>query len=381
MRIVNLRHFAVFSVVATVAMTPFLVLPAMVGVLVDNAGMSESSAGWSASLSFLASAVTGFFLALRIHHLNLRRLATIALAMTAIADLLSAYTAGSTTLFFAVRIAAGVSLGMSYVAAISSFARFDGYERGFGVFVTLQFVVSGLGLYIIPIFADQLGAKGLFLIFVGLDCCALLLARYLPAGCAATTERKASGSELKILLTASALFAIIGFALFEAANNAQFTYIERFGVALELSDHTIGFTLLIASLIGIPGAFAIVVIGHRFGTTWPLVFGIGVGITGLLVLLGAESYGSYFFGNCCMGFSWAFCLPYIQTLLASIDRNGSAIAAGTSFSTLGGAFGPGLAAMVVTGGAYDNVFMLAIGLFIITLIVFYYAGTHTRNRQ
>ena len=362
-------------------MTPLLVLPAMVGVLVDNAGMSESSAGWSASLSFLASACTGLFLALRIHHLNLRQMAIIALTMTAVADLISAYTAGSTTLFFAVRIAAGVSLGMSYVAAISSFARFDGYERGFGVFVTFQFVVSGIGLYIIPIFADQLGARGLFLIFVGLDCFALLLARYLPDDRAVTTEQRASGSELKVLMSTTAILAIIGFALFEAANNAQFTYIERFGVALELSDHTIGFTLLVASLIGIPGAFSIVVIGHRFGTIWPLIFGIGVGVAGLFVLLGADSYGSYFFGNCCMGFSWSFCLPYIQTLLASIDRNGSAIAAGTSFSTFGGAFGPGLAAMVVTGGAYANVFMLAIGLFVITLIVFYYAGTHTGNSR
>ena len=381
MRIVNFRHFAVFSVVATVSMTPFLVLPAMIGVLVDNAGMSESAAGWSASLSFLASACTGLFLALRIHHLNLRQMEIIALTMTAVADLVSAYTAGSTALFFAVRIAAGVSLGMSYVAAISSFARFDGYERGFGVFVTFQFVVSGLGLYIIPIFADQLGATGLFLIFAGMDCFALILARYLPDNRAVSTEQHASGTELKVLLTATAIFAIIGFTLFEAANNAQFTYIERFGVALDLSDHTIGFTLLISSLIGIPGAFSIVVIGHRFGTIWPLIFGIGIGIAGLIVLLGADSYGSYFFGNCCMGFSWAFCLPYIQTLLASIDRNGSAIAAGTSFSTFGGAFGPGLAAMVVTGGAYGNVFMLAIGLFVITLMVFYYAGTHTGNMQ
>ena len=75
-----------------------------------------------------------------------------------------------------------------------------------------------------------------------------------------------------------------------------------------------------------------------------------------------------------MGFSWAFCLPFIQSLLATIDRKGSAISAGTSFSTFGSAFGPGIAATVVAGGKYSNVFLLSIGLFVLTLALFFYAN-------
>ena len=75
-------------------------------------------------------------------------------------------------------------------------------------------------------------------------------------------------------------------------------------------------------------------------------------------------------GSCCMGFAWAFCLPFIQTLLARIDRNGSAIAAGSSLSTLGSAIGPGLAALVVGAGQYANVFLLSVGLFVVTLLAF-----------
>lgn len=130
-------------------------------------------------------------------------------------------------------------------------------------------------------------------------------------------------------------------------------------------------------MVGIPGAFSIVIIGQRFGTIAPLTLGIGIAVTGLLVLLNSESYLSYFFGSCCMGFSWAYCLPFIQSLLARIDRKGSAIAAGTSLSTLGSAVGPGLAAMVVGGGRYGNVFLLSILLFSFTLLAFFLAH---RNR-
>jgi len=374
MQIPHLRHFAVFSVIGTVTLMPLLVLPAMIGVLVDNAGMSESLAGWSASINFLASAVVGLLMAVRIHHMNLRQVATFALALAVIADLVSGFTAGNTTFFFAARAVAGLLLGAAYITSVSSFARYDGYERGFGLFVTLQFIISGLGLYIVPVYADAMGAKGLFGLFAGMDVIALLLARFLPSEKAAEPGHGISGSELKILMTASAILAIVGFAVFEAANNAQFAYIERFGVALEISDQQVGVALLIASLVGIPGAFSIVIVGQRFGTLSPLVLGISIAIGGLLVLLNAESYGAYFFGGCCMGFSWAFCLPFIQSLLATIDRKGSAISAGTSFSTFGSAFGPGIAATVVAGGKYSNVFLLSIGLFVLTLALFFYAN-------
>ncbi len=360
---------------------PLLVLPAMIGVLVDNAGMSDSAAGWSASANFLSSAVIGLLMAVRVHHVNLRQVATFALAVAAVADIVSAFTAGETTAFFAARILAGLMLGAAYVASVSSFARYDSYERGFGLFVTLQFIISGVGLYVIPVYAAEMGAVGLFSGFAVLDCLALLLAPFLPSDKAAESVEGDSGSELKTLLAVSAMLAIVGFAVFEAANNAQFAYIERFGVALEIPDQKVGFSLLIASLIGIPGAFSIVVFGQRFGTLAPLAFGIAISIGGLIILFNSQSYSAYFIGSCCMGFSWAFCLPFIQSLLASIDRKGSAIAAGTSFSTFGSALGPGMAAVVVAGGRYTNVFLLSIGLFVVTFAAFFYADRARKSRR
>ena len=360
---------------------PLLVLPAMVGVLVDNAGMSDSAAGWSASTLFLASAVVGIVMSVQIHRLDLRRIARIAFAIAIVADVASAMTAGESVAFFVARILAGVGLGAAYVAAVSSFARYDEFERGFGLYVTMQFIVSGLGLYVVPVYADAIGVIGLFGGFAVLDVLGLVLTGFLPSSKPAESREAASRSELKILFTVSALFAILGFAIFEAAMNAQFTYIERFGVALSISDQEIGFSLLIASLIGIPGAFSIVVMGHRFGTLAPLVFGILIAFAGLVILLNANSYIAYFIGSCCMGYSWAFCLPFIQSLLASIDRDGSAIAAGTAFSTFGSAAGPGVAALVVMNGRYENVFLLSIGLFVVTIAAFVIADRARRAKQ
>ena len=377
-------RFLAFSAIGTVALMPLLVLPAMIGVLVDNAAMSDASAGASASLHFLAGATVGLVTALRIHHLNLRRVTALALLAAIVCDVTSGITAGDNQLFFAARAAAGMGLGVAYVAAASAFARYDDFERGYGLFITMQFIVSGLGLYIVPVYADELGTTGLFFGFVILELLALLMSVALPGLQSAPSQGVANDvegqvSELGNLLTATAIFAVLGFAIFEAANNAQFTYIERFGVALDIADADIGFSLFIASLAGIPGAFAIVIVGCRFGTLLPLLLGIGLGIAGMLILIGAETYAVYFIGSCCMGFSWAFCLPFIQTLLATIDRKGSVIAAGSSISTFGSAAGPGIAALIVTGGNYANVFRLSILFFVLSAVLFVYAARHRRD--
>ncbi|MDH5499839.1 MAG: hypothetical protein OEY72_01910, partial [Gammaproteobacteria bacterium] len=90
MRIRNLSQFSAYSVIGTVTLMPLLVLPAMVGVLVDEAGMSEPFAGWVASFNFFGGALIALLMALRIHRLDLRRIAMIGLCISILADTLSA---------------------------------------------------------------------------------------------------------------------------------------------------------------------------------------------------------------------------------------------------------------------------------------------------
>jgi len=107
------------------------------------------------------------------------------------------------------------------------------------------------------------------------------------------------------------------------------------------------------------------------GTIGRLAFGIGIAILGLILLITSGEFAWYLMAGVCLGFSWAFCLPFIQTLMASLDPNGSAVAAGSSAATIGVAIGPGLAATVVEVGHYQRVFWVAIALLIISMTSFF----------
>jgi MFS family permease len=379
-QIQNARVFVHLSCLGTIALMPLLILPAMIGVLVDQSGMAESFAGWSASCNFFGAALVALLMSLRMHHLSLRIFATLGLSLAAIADLLSVLSTGWPTLFLAVRFLAGIGTGAAYTAALAAFARYEDTDRGYGIFITLQFIVSGLSLYLLPVYSSTLGTTGMFFILAGFDSAGVLLARYLPGKAIDERPEKSRASEMSVLMTTVAASALLGFCVFEAANTAQFTYIERLGMALQFGEHKVGTSLLIASFIGIPGAFAIVLMGERYGRLKPLFAGIGVAITGLVLLIVTDTYPFYLLANCCIGFSWAFCLPFIQGLLASLDRDGSVLAAGSFTATIGGAGGPGLAALFVGGGHYDRVFLMGIALFILAVISFSIANRETVPR-
>ena len=382
MRNTNLQQFFVCSVIGTVSLLPLLVLPAMVGVLVDEAGLSESFAGWVASANFLGVSFVSLFLAFRMHQVDLRRIAIVTLAIAVAADVASAYLAAPTAAFLLIRFVTGAANGAAQIAALSAIARLNNVERGYGLLITLQFTVAAIGCYILPVYSTDLGATGMFLLFAACDLFALALAKHLPGRAIdkCTGAEPERGSERSILFSAVTLLALLGFGMFETANTAQYTYLGRLGVALAFSDQQIGTVLMIASLAGIPGAFTIIVVGKRFGTIGPLLFGIGIAIIGLIILITSGAFAWYLIAGMCLGFSWAFCLPFIQALLASLDPNGSAIAAGTAAATVGVAVGPGLAATVVEVGHYQPAFLIAIALMIVSMTSFFVSIRKTQPR-
>jgi predicted MFS family arabinose efflux permease len=369
-----LQRFGVYSVIGTISLMPLLVLPAMIGTLVDETALSEAQAGWSASLNFFGGAAAALAMALRMHHLDLRRVAILAFTVAALGDLASAFTGNHAAVFLLIRLVAGIGAGAAYTVVVAAFARLPDVDRGYGLFVTLQFIVSGLGLYALPVYSEVLGVEGMFLSIAALDVAGLAMTRFLPGRAIDAPGFSGLKTELHVLLAWATLLGALGFAIFEAANTAQFTYVERLGVSLALTDQQVGSALLIASLAGIPGAFVIVLLGSRFGRVAPLTLGIALSICGLLTLITGDSFASYLLGTSLMGFSWAFCLPYIQGLLAELDPHGSAVAAGSASSTIGGSIGPGLAALAVGGGSYTRVLGLSICLLLAALASFWLAS-------
>lgn len=378
-KIPNLRIFFALSFIAVMSIYPVLTLPVMIGILMDHAGMSSFSAGWLTAVGTLSTASAGFIMSVKMDNKNLQKLSRFTLIIAIFTDLLSAFTAGTTIIFFLIRVIWGLAMGVAHASSVSSIAHYDNFKQGFGIYVGLQFIVSGIGLYIIPVYADIIGVTGFFIGFAVLDSVALIFTKYLGSDYNEPAKTNKNNTSLGVMISVPAILAIIGFTVFEAANTAQFSYIERFGVISNLTEHHIGIALLVGSLLGIPGAFSIFILGDKFGLVRPLIFGFLLSISALTMLLLSSNYIIYFITSCMLGFSWSFCMPFIESLLAKIDRKGRVVAAGSSISFFGSAFGPGMAAIVVSGDIYTNSFILSICLFSITLFIFLILGKRIKE--
>lgn len=179
-------------------------------------------------------------------------------------------------------------------------------------------------------------------------------------------------SEWRLLLTLPALAGLGALCFFETSNTANFAYVERIAVAAGLADNEIGVALGVSSIAGVPGAFAILWLGARFGHVKPALAGISLGALALLALMRADGFTDFFVATCLLSISWAFTLPYLQSVLADQDAGGAVVTAGGIASGAGGGLGPALSSTLVSTGDYSGVYivgLLAYGISAVFILV------------
>ena len=366
----NFSKFFIYSVIGCLTMPGILFGPAMVGILVDQANFSESYAGWVMAYGSAGSALTLIVISGYIHRINLKKLSYVCLSIAVFIDIYCSLIVEPNFIFLASRFAIGVVATIANIAVYTSIASLKNYERGYGLFVMMQYSISGLGLYYLILYSESIGAMGLYQILALLNFLALLLVNQLPN---LKNDQNADGntkSEVTVLLSGVAFMAIIGFGLHEMSGVTQFTFIERIGVSISIDSQSLSNIMLIASLLGIPGSMVCIVLGNKFGLLPPFLFGISCCLFGMSILLIEKTFITYALRMCLIGFGWSIALPYIQSHLASIDTKGSALAAGNSFATIGGAAGAALGASLIgLTSNYNMLLQVSILIYILAIIL------------
>ena len=153
------------SILGSVAILPILILPSLVGALVDYSAFTEAEAGWVVAVGFAGSALGAITAGLRIQHLDPRKLAVLGLLMLAIFDAASMLVNQLPTwLFVTFRFVSGIGGAVAYAAVMASIAASNNPERGYGIFMVFQFGISAIGLYGLPQVLADIGTVGTFLI-------------------------------------------------------------------------------------------------------------------------------------------------------------------------------------------------------------------------
>jgi len=353
------------SILGSVAILPILILPSMVGALVDIAGFTEGEAGWVAAVGFTGSALGAIGAGLRIQHFDPRRMAIFGLLVLAIFDGVSLFASQLPVwLFLVFRFISGFGGAVAYAAVMTTIAASNNQERGYGIFMVFQFGISAVLLYALPIALVEIGVAGMFAAMAFAAAISLLLR---DSVIHRTPNVEDSAVEIHMLIKPAAILAMLGIGFYETANFGWYTYADRIGVSIGLDVVRIGEILGFSAMLGIPAALLVVWIGDRFGQIGPLLVAVLLAMGAELWLLFPTGVSTYIVSMAVLSFAWAVGLPYFYAVEARLDPGGSVVVVGGFFTNVGSVAGPAIAASLIAPDGFDQILLAGLGIYVIVI--------------
>ena len=335
-----------------------LFLPLMVSGIIDELGFTKKQAGYIAAIEMAGVAITsglGVFWVRRVNWITIATLATVVfIASNWMSTGISEFWPMSLSRFL-VGGASGALLAIGLACQSDS----KNAGRIFGYWVACQMTVSSAGYLLLPSVRATWGIDGFFIALLILGITTFLSIMFLPKR--GRSRSKPLEKKQKTILTNT--LALFGALLFFMAQGGLWAFLERLGLAADLTSREIGYALAISSYLGIAGGLAKNWLADAAGQLAPFFFVIG-GELIMLVLFSIHPGNVLFaIAVCTLQFCWAMGMASLLGGFNVIDKSGGLVLLLISTAKVGYSLGPALMGWLIFGDDYTYV-LLSCGLFV-----------------
>jgi predicted MFS family arabinose efflux permease len=334
---------------SVVGIATFLLMPQLVEAVVSGLHYSEAEAGWMSSGvmigSTLAAAVSGFW----IRRLSWRTAAAVALAGQLAANVIALFIQAPVA-FIALQAVVGFFGGSLYSLALTILSDGQRPDRNFAYSIGAQTVYQVFGLGAGP-YLIRHGAGAMLLVFALLAAAGLCALGWVPTRGRAMDlgARRGRQAAAPLLLTLAGCF------VFYINVGAYWTYAERIGTAAGLSVAATSAALAISVVVSIAGAVFAYALGDRRGYFLPLAASALGCVLAMALLTGAPGIVAFTASAVLYGLAWNVSMAYQYATVNLVDQSGRGVALAPALHWAGGAAGPALAALFVSGHNHDAV--------------------------
>lgn len=302
-------------------------MPLLVGSMADSLGFSEKELGWLASSDMTGLLVGSVLTSLVVAKANRRTLATVGLLLVILANYFSTETTDLLPLMIS-RFCAGIGAGICYSTCTASLAGSHNSARTFSILLFVLVVMNAFIFYIFPIINDRWGVNGLFMFYLFEAVPIFLILPLLPRYCAVETDQAGvvttvdasiTQSNIPNILPRLCLVAVFSFYLLVGA---YWAFIERAGVAADLSSAFISGSLTWGQIFSLTGTLLAFWLAERFGQSKPLLFALFVMVVTMLILAIRVDTITFVFSVFSFSFFWIFIDVFQLGTLSNIDHSG-----------------------------------------------------------
>ena len=369
----GLGQTTLISAIYPVGPAAIILMPLIVGGLVDSYGFTEQQAGAIATAEGIGLVLGLLTAAFWVRSVNWRSALLAGLAVYAALNFGSSLTEGYTGIL-ALRFLSGFLGGGVFAVIVAALGDNREPDRAFGIAQAVQGLVMGLLFAGAPALMAASGINTLFYLMASLAVVTMVFLPRFPQRGAIN-----SGSEFPEKVVPSSepvpiamYFGLFGGFLYYLAVFGFWGFIERMGMQAGLEDSTVGYALGISQLAAIFGALLAAGAAQRFGRFLPLLIALLGQLWVLWVLVGQFSSWSFYVGACAYQGLYVMATSYQLGVIAQLDSKGKFIVVMTALQGLGAALGPSIAAALINDGDYSGInaasavaLVLSLGLFLV----------------
>jgi predicted MFS family arabinose efflux permease len=355
-----------------------ILMPMIVGGLIDNYQYSEQQAGNIAALEGMGLVVASVLAALWVRRLSWIRASAVAFLAYAALNAVSAAIADY-QLLLALRALTGFAGGCLFAITVAALGDNRAPDRAFGLAQAVQSVMMLAGFQAAPFLLQSWGVGSLYGTLAAACLILMVTLRWFPAQGRAELHAVQSGTPgtghaglIWLGLFASVLFFINVFGFW--------AFVERMGQAAGLGAETVGLALGVSQVAAIGGALVAAWASDRYGRYLPLVV-VGIGqVMAVFMLSGTFGTSAYFASTGVFQALFIVGVSYQMGAIAQLDTRGRFLVMMTGAQGLGAAIGPAAAAALIgSGNDYGGVIQLAALLCIVSTMLFLFIVWRGRN--
>ncbi|EAW39887.1 major facilitator family transporter, putative [marine gamma proteobacterium HTCC2080] len=367
----SLSQTTLISAIYPVGPAAIIVMPMIVGGLIDSYGFSEQQAGAVASAEGVGLVLGLLMAALWVRTVRWRSSLFVGLAGYALLNFGSSMAEGHTQIM-ALRFLSGYIGGCVFAIVVAALGDNREPDRAFGIGQAVQGLLMGLLFMLAPLLMSIFGVNGVFYMMAALALLAIpFLPRFPQSGVIQTAVTDSNGGgKTPVKVIALLYLSLLGGFVYYLAVFGFWGFIERIGMQAGLEQDAIGLALGVSQLAAIMGALIAAGAAQRFGRFMPLLVALLGQLCVLWLLVGQFSSLAFYAGACAYQGLYVMATSYQLGVVATLDNKGKFIVIMTALQGLGAALGPSIAASLVSDGDYSAVNWAAAGALVFSLGLF-----------
>ena len=357
-----------------------ILMPMIVGGLVDDYQFTEQQAASISSLEGLGLVVASVLAAFWVRKVSWVRALFFSLVFYALINGVSA-SIDQFTALITLRFLAGLVGGSVFAVSVAALGDNREPDRAFGLAQAVQGIMMLAAFAVAPYLVGTWNVGALYYLLATGSILMLPVLWWFPdrgldrAGLAHSTGDTENHTALIWLgLMGSVVFFINVFGFW--------AFVERIGQAAELPANTIGLALGISQIMAIVGALAAAAASNRYGRYLPLLIVLVGQSIALFALIGKFGSLTFFLSTGAFQALFIVAVSYQMGAIAKLDIKGRYLVVMTAAQGLGAAFGPSIAAALIReGDDYSGIMWMAVLCCFVSTIIFLFIVFRSRDVQ